>query len=149
MENVVSFDYSTWALRYPELAASVPQPLAQQYFAEATLYCDNSPCSIVTDLTMRAMLLNMVTAHIAALNAPLNGQASSPLVGRINTATEGSVSVGTQLDMPPGSAQWFSQTKYGLAFWQATAQFRAMRYVPGPVPVTNPWGFRYGGFWRS
>jgi hypothetical protein len=133
-------------LRYPELAASVPQPLAQQYFAEATLYCDNTPCSIVTDLTMRTMLLNMVTAHIAALNAPLNGQASSPLVGRINSATEGSVSVGTQLDMPPGSAQWFAQTKYGLAYWQATAQFRTMRYVPGPVPVTNPWGFRYGGF---
>lgn len=146
MENVVSFDYSSWALRYPELAASVPQPLAQQYFNEATLYCDNTPCSIVTDLTMRAMLLNMVTAHIAALNAPLNGQASSPLVGRINTATEGSVSVGTQLDMPPGSAQWFAQTKYGLSFWQATAQFRSMRYVPGPVPITNPWGFRFGGF---
>lgn len=146
MDNVVSFDYSAWAARYPELSTSVPQPLAQQYFNEATLYCDNTPCSIVTDLVMRAVLLNMLTAHIAALNAPLNGQSSSPLVGRINSATEGSVSVGTQLDMPPGSAQWYSQTKYGLAFWQATVQFRSMQYVPGRVPVANPWGGRFGRF---
>lgn len=148
MNSVVVFDYSAWAARYPELSASVAEPLAQQYFNEAQLYCDNTPCSIVRDLCMRATLLNMVTAHIAALNAPLNGQASSTLVGRISNATEGSVSVGTQMDMPPGSAQWFNQTKYGAAFWQATAQFRAMRYVPGPVPPVNPWGFGYRGLGR-
>jgi hypothetical protein len=139
MNGVVSFDYSAWALRYPELATSVPQPLAQQYFWEAQLYCDNSPGSIIQDVCLRTVLLNMVTAHIAALNAPLNGEASSPLVGRISNATEGSVSVGTQLDMPAGSAQWYSQTKHGLAFWQATVQFRSMRYVPGPMPIANPW----------
>jgi hypothetical protein len=110
MNGVVVFDYSAWAARYPELASSVSQSLAQQYFNEAQLYCDNTPCSIVRNLCIRAMLLNMVTAHIAALNAPLNGEPSSPLVGRINSATEGSVSVGTQLDMPAGSAQWYAQT---------------------------------------
>jgi Protein of unknown function (DUF4054) len=146
MNGVVVFDYSAWAARYPELASSVSQSLAQQYFNEAQLYCDNTPCSVIRDLCIRALLLNMVTAHIAALNAPLDGQPSSPLVGRINSATEGSVSVGTQLDMPPGSAQWYAQTKYGLAFWQATAQFRAMRYVPGPVPPVNPWGLGYRGY---
>ncbi|CAG4889335.1 DUF4054 domain-containing protein [Paraburkholderia gardini] len=146
MDGVVIFQYNAWSARYPELAASVSQPQAQGYFNEATLYCDNTPCSVIRDLCMRAVLLNMVTAHIAALNAPLNGEASSPLVGRISNATEGSVSVGTQLDMPAGSAQWYSQTKYGLAYWQATAQFRSMRYVPGPVPIANPWGGRFGRF---
>lgn len=146
MDGVVTFQYNAWSERYPELAASVSQPQAQGYFNEATLYCDNTPCSVIRDLCMRAVLLNMVTAHIAALNAPLNGEPSSPLVGRINSASEGSVSVGTQLDMPAGSAQWYSQTKYGLAYWQATAQFRSMRYVPGPVPIANPWGGRFGRF---
>lgn len=145
MDCVVAFNYGIWSARYPELAAWVTQVQAQCYFDEAELYCDNTPCSIIRDLKQRAILLGQVTAHIATLNAPLNGQPSSPLVGRINSATEGSVSVGTQFDVEPGSAQWFAQTKYGAAYWQATTQFRSMRYVPGPVPIANPFnGFRRG-----
>lgn len=143
--GVVVFDYTIWSTRYPELAMSVNQPLAQQYFYEATLLCDNTPCSPIRDLGQRGMLLGMVTSHIAALNAPLNGQPSSPLVGRINSATQGSVSVATQLDMAPGTAQYWAQTKYGLAFWTATAQYRTAHYVPGPVPRFNPYG-GYRGF---
>lgn len=144
--DVVSFDYSTWSLRYPELTASVPQPLAALYFSEATLYCDNTPTSVIRDLTVRSMLLNMLVSHIAALNAPINGQESSPLVGRITSATQGSVSVATQFDVPAGCPQFFAQTKYGVAFWVATAQFRTMRYVPGAVPNVNPYGGGFGRF---
>ena len=131
MASVV-FDYSLWSLRYPELSASVKATLAGAYFTESTLFLDNTNNSRVTDLGQRAMLLNMLTAHIAALNAPMNGQPSSPLVGRIATATEGSVTVNATMDLPPGSAQWFAQTKYGAAFWAATAIYRTMLYVPGP-----------------
>jgi hypothetical protein len=143
MNGVVVFDYTGWSARYPEFS-TVMQATAQEYFNEAQLYCDNTPTSIVCDLCERSILLNQMTAHIAALNAPLNGQPSSPLVGRINSATEGSVSVSAQMDMPAGSAQWFNQTKYGAAFWQATAKYRSMRYVRGPVPVANP----FTGFGR-
>ncbi|CAE6857228.1 hypothetical protein R75461_07780 [Paraburkholderia nemoris] len=146
MDGVVTFDYPVWAIRYPELMASVPEPLAQAYFNEAQLYCDNTPLSPVHVLTIREQFLGMLTAHIAALNAPLTGQPSSPLVGRISNATEGSVSVQTQYDVPAGSAQWFAQTKYGAAFWAATAAYRAMRYVPSPArdmdpyaPLRKPW----------
>ena len=147
--GIVDFDYSTWALRYPELASWVSQPLAQSYFYEATLYCDNTPCSPIFDVNQRAMLLNMVTAHIAGLNAPLNGQASSPLVGRISNATEGSVSVQTENLYPPGTVQWWQQTKYGAAFWAATAAFRTMRYFPGnsAQPAPNADRFRRGFGW--
>jgi hypothetical protein len=139
--NVVTFDFSIWSARYPELiAAGVTQPVADQYFFEAQLYCDNTPQSPVQNLIQRAVLLGMVTAHIAALNAPLNGQPSSPLVGRISGATQGSVSVQTEYQAP-GSAAWFSQSKYGAAFWQATAQFRTMHYVPGRAPFNNRGGF--------
>jgi hypothetical protein len=139
MGGVVIFDYGSWATRYPELAAWVSPSLAQLYFNEAALYCDNTPTSIIQDLTIRAMLLNMVTAHIARLNAALNGQASSPIVGRISNATEGSVNVTAELNLPAGSAQWFAQTKYGASYWQATAIYRSMRYVPGRRPIANPW----------
>lgn len=146
MTGVVVFDYSTWALRYPELAGSVSQPLAQLYFNEATLVCDNTPGSVICDLTVRAMLLNMATAHIAQLNASINGQPVSPLVGRISNASEGSVSVSAQMDLPPGSAQWWAQTRYGAAWWASTATYRAARYVPGRTRNMNPWigGYRRG-----
>lgn len=139
--NVVTFDFGIWSARYPELiAAGVTRPVADQYFFEAQLYCDNTPQSPVQNLIQRAVLLGMVTAHIAALNAPLNGQPSSPLVGRISGATQGSVSVQTEYQTP-GNAAWFTQTKYGAAFWQATAQFRTMHYVPGRAPFNNRGGF--------
>lgn len=125
----VLFSYSIWTIRYPELAKSVPVSLAQAYFDEATLYCDNSPTSIVIDEAKRLVLLNMLVAHIAALNATINCVEPSPIVGRIASASEGSVSVQTQNDYPPGTPQWYQQTRYGSAFWAATAPYRAFRYV--------------------
>ncbi|KVH51181.1 DUF4054 domain-containing protein [Burkholderia diffusa] len=149
-DGIVTFDYGTWSARYPALAAATNATLAQLYFDEAQLYCDNTPCSPVQDLTMRALLLNMLTAHIAQLNQPVGAAtagggtaAPSPLVGRITSATEGSVSVQTQMDVPPGSAQWFNQTPYGAAFWAATAAYRTMHYVAMPPPRNmdphSPW----------
>ena len=84
------------------------------------------------------MLLNMLTAHIAALNAPLGGQPSSPLVGRVSNATEGTVTVATDNQYPPGSVQWYQQTKYGAAFWAASAQYRTAIYAPGPRRSFEP-----------
>ena len=137
---VVAFDYSAWSLRYPELAASVSGTLAGAYFNEATLYCDNTDLSLVSDPIRRAMLLNMLVAHIAALNSPMNGQPVSPLVGRINSATEGSVTVQAQNDYPPGSVQWFQSTRYGAAFWAASGQYRTAMYVTGPIIAPSyPW----------
>jgi hypothetical protein len=110
------------------------------YFNEATLYCDNMPTSPVQDLTVRQMLLYMVTSHIAALNAALNGAPASPIVGRISDATEGSVSVKSQMDYPAGSPQWWQQSKYGSAFWAATTQFRTMFYISAPTRTFQPYG---------
>lgn len=153
--GIVVFDFSSWAARYPELASpstGVGSGLADLYFLEAQLYLDNSLASPVPDVTIRGLLLNMLTAHIAALNAPLSGQPASTLVGRISNASEGSVSVATEMNLP-GSAAWFAQTKYGVAFWQATANLRTARYIPGAGvrprqgaygPFSGPFGYRGG-----
>ena len=133
MNGIVVFAYATWSARYPELAAYVPQPTAQLFFNEATLYCDNTATSPITDSSVggqREMLLYMLTSHIIALNANL-GAAPSPLVGRIASANQGSVSVSVENNYAPGSAQWFQQSKYGSAFWAATKQFRKFLYVHG------------------
>ena len=125
------------------------------YFNEAQMYVDNTDTSIVQDINQRTIFLNMITAHIAFLNSPLStgvnsGTApSSPLVGRISNATEGSVNVTTEMKLPEGSAQWFAQSKYGIAFWQASSVYRTMHYLPGPRRNFSPFagtfpGFRFG-----
>lgn len=129
--GAVAFNYQAWVTRYPEFA-SIDAPTAALYFAEAGLYLDNSATSLVTDGPTRLMLLNMITAHIAQLNRVVNGAAASDLVGRIDSATQGSVSVTAVMDTVPGTAAWFVQTKYGAAYWQATAAYRTMRYFPRP-----------------
>jgi hypothetical protein len=128
--GIVVFDVASFRVRYPEFA-TVSDELLGAYFDEATIYLNNTEYSPVTDLTKRALLLNMLVAHVAALNAGVNGQAASPLVGRVNSATEGSVSVTTDMGAVSGSAAWFMQTKYGAAYWQATVNLRSFRYVPG------------------
>ena len=115
MGVIVQFNYARWLARYPEFS-QVQQPTAQEYFGEATLYLRNDGTGPVRDAGTQLRLLNMLTAHIAALNAPsADGAAAPPLVGRISNATEGSVSVQTQNDYPPGTVQWFQQTKHGSA----------------------------------
>lgn len=128
--SIVIFDPAAFIARYPEFA-SVGTPLLQAYFDEATIYLANTDDSRVQDIVQRGVLFNMLVAHIAAINAGVNGQAASPLVGRVNTASEGSVSVGTDMGAVPFTAAWFMQTKYGASFWQATARYRTMQYVPG------------------
>jgi len=142
--GIVTFDYPKWLVRYPEFTDKVLDARAQSYFDEAAaLYLNNSEGSPVSDVDRRAVLLNMLVAHIAALN----GEGSSGLVGRITSATEGSVSVSADYGTQPGTAAWFLQTKYGAAFWQATQSLRTFRYVPGRQPVFSryPQGF---GPWR-
>lgn len=131
MGVIVQFSYAAWIARYPEFA-SVTQPTAEQYFAEASVYHRNDGGGPVTDPTVQSVLLNMVTAHIAArYSTPTGGaQPSGGLVGRLTNATEGSVSAGTQNDYPPGTVQWFQQTKYGSDYYLATAPYRTMRYMP-------------------
>jgi hypothetical protein len=145
--GVVIFDPAAFKARYPEFS-SVDDALLRAYFDEAAaLYLDNTDASRVQQIEQRSVLLNLLVAHIAQINAGSSVQPASPLVGRVNTATEGSVSVGTDMGAVPGTAAWFLQTKYGASYWQATAQFRTMRYIPGasscPYPTPPGPGWRY------
>lgn len=153
MANAVTFNYNAWIARYPEFGPSGSQPvdstLAQLYFDEAGLYLENVNVSVISSIAQQSQLMNMLTAHIAALNAAQSGGGgSSPLVGRVSSATEGSVSVSSENDYPPGTPQWYQQTKYGAAYWAATIQYRTMHYIPGPVEgvPANQTGRLFSGF---
>lgn len=129
---VVAFNATLFKARYPEFAA-VSNDLLALYFDEAGLYLSNKDNSPVQDVSRRTVLLNMLTAHIGALGGALSATGKAQPVGRITSATEGSVSVSFDAGAVPGSAEWYSQTQYGAAYWKATASLRGMRYIACPL----------------
>ncbi len=138
---VVIFDSAAFLVRYPEFS-TVSAGLLQAYFDEATIYLNNTDTSPVVNITIRATLLNMATAHIAALNSGVSGQSPSSLVGRIDSATEGSVSVHADMGPVFNNQAWWIQTKYGAAYWQATRSYRTMQYRTLQTPLNGypaPW----------
>ena len=130
--SIVSFDVDTFREIFPEFS-NVTDTVLTFMFNEAVIYLDNTNYSKVTDVTLREQLLFMLVAHLAYLRfGTSSGQGGTGLVGRVSSATEGSVSVGTTLDAVSSSASWFAQSPYGLMFWQATAGWRqGSAYYPG------------------
>ncbi len=127
----ITFDPAAWKARYPEFTA-VSDAQAQRYFDEATLYCRNDGGGPVPNAATLTTLLNMLTAHIAAIySLPSGGPkpANAP-PGQVINASEGSVSVQFQNNYAPGTAQWYQQTKYGSSYWAATSIYRRFRYIP-------------------
>lgn len=136
---VAAFDPVGFRTRYPEFMA-VPEPTLAAYFIESGIYLNNTDSSLVSDVAVRLVLLNMIVAHLSALNWGANGEKPSGLVGRIDSASEGSVSVHADMGPVTNSQAWWAQTKYGAAYWSATASYRTFRYSTGrSVPQAFPW----------
>lgn len=113
---------------YPAFA-NVADAALQNYFDIACLYLSNDDCSRVQDLTKRQALLYMLTAHVAQLSGALNPGGVPGPVGRVSSATEGSVSASFDYPMSPGS-EWYALTPWGAMFWAATAYLRSAVYRP-------------------
>lgn len=148
--GVVQFSYAAWLAVYPEFThpggpIPVSQPQAENFFAQATMLHANDGSGPVCGPAQQLALLNAVTAHLAAIFAPAQGQpAASDLVGRISNASEGTVSVAIQNDYPSGTAQYWQQTKYGSFYWEATKTFRRASYLPNPRSGVQPYYPGYG-----
>lgn len=128
--GVVIFDPVRFVLRFPQFAASVGG--LQMFFDEATLLLNNTHTSMVRDLTERAILLNLITAHIATLGGiatPGGAGSTATQVGRVSSASEGSVSASMDMGATHGSSAWWMQTQHGATYWQLTAKYRTMRYI--------------------
>jgi hypothetical protein len=138
----VAFDYPTWIERFPEFAEDVNPELAAVYFSEAQLHHRNDGIGPVEDANAQGIYLGLMMAHLAQLFRVANGQAVSELVGRITSATQGSVTLSSDADLPAGVPQWYAQTKYGYDYWVLMAPYRTFRYIPGPRRFFGP---VYGG----
>ena len=137
MGVVVTFDFASWALRFPEFASLDPA-LAQLYFNEATAYHRNDGGGPVPTAALQTTYLNLLTAHIAKMNATIAGIAPSGLVGRMSDAQEGSVRVAVEMPATmSAAAAWFTQTTYGFAYWEQTKGYRTARYRARPQFVVG------------
>ena len=124
--SVVVFDPAQFKLDYPQFA-SVSDAQLQYNFDIATLYCNNTDSSVVTNVEQRAKLLDLLTAHITTLQVRASSGSGSA-VGRLASASEGGVS--TTFDYAPStqSNAWYNQTGYGAAYWAATVAFRSFKW---------------------
>lgn len=134
----IDFSVTNFKAAYPQFATLSDTQIVQGALPVAELYCRNDGGGPVSTAETQTTLLNLMVAHICQLMYGANGQQPAGIVGRISDASEGSVSVSAEFPMTPTNA-WFMQTPFGAAFWQATAAYRTMRYVPGPRRNFNPW----------
>ncbi len=133
MSGVVVFDAAAFVAKYSAFASyNTANPGGLQMFFDMTaLYLNNTPTSRVASLTKRALLLDMLTAHLAQLGGALDaaGSGAKP-VGRVSSASEGGVSASFDVGPQTASSAWWQQTPYGAMYWTATAIYRQFRYAP-------------------
>jgi len=129
MGAAVAFSYAGFVAQFPEFAYLTSDQV-QIWWNVASSQHMGGAGNHVCDPTQQTNLLNFLTAHyVKIFGPPPASGGSNDLVGRISNASEGSVSVQAELpqDIPQGSA-FYTQTKYGLAYWSMTAPYRTFRY---------------------
>ncbi|WP_023640368.1 DUF4054 domain-containing protein [Dickeya zeae] len=123
--GVVVLDPTEWKSKNPQYSA-LTDPQVEDLFFAAQMYLENTTLSVVSDEAKRKYLLYLLTAHLAYLfyvDANGNGGVTG-MVGRLSSASEGSVSVGSAMSNVPFNAEFFLQSPYGFTFWQATKIYR-------------------------
>jgi len=129
--GVVEFNVAEFRELYPKITNSDLQ--LEQFFLEAELLFNNTEKSCVKDVAKRKIYLYLIVAHLATLQAQLDG--GNTLVGRLSSATTGSVSVSSDYGQLGKNEKFWVQTPYGAKYWMLTAQFRTSLYVVGNVAM--------------
>jgi len=148
VHGVVVLNTADWRVNYPEFTGLTDAQITAA-FNNATLVVSNSCRSLICDAAKREQLLYLLTAHCAFLRFGSNDGAGKVVpapgvVGRISSAHEGSVSASVEYAKVTNPQAWFVQTQWGALFWNATAKYRTMRYVPPPVGLCGGCGMAAG-----
>lgn len=148
---IATFDPEKFKAAYPAFQGLTNEQL-EEFFGIATIFLRNDGTGPVRVVATQQRLLNMLTAHLLQLALGPDGNGgNASMVGSINSASEGSVSVGLNFDGSQNAA-WYNQTQYGATFWQATVAYRMLgRYRPGPTRFGTGIGVGLypGGGYRS
>lgn len=151
---VVVFDPALFKEAFPEFA-SVPDARLTVLFSLATGIVDNTDASPVVDVVLRTNMFYYIVAHLLTLfgYTSTTGAVVPPIgvVGRVASATEGSVSTSLAYSVPTNASEaWWTQTQYGALYWMLSLPYRSFRYVDlGQSGVGNSVDFLNRGWLRS
>lgn len=138
MSNIFVFDPTTFKLAYPQFKNFTDEQL-EWFFEEVEgTVLDNSETSCLS-VKLRKKLFYWLVAHQAELQGRINSGNSS-LVGRVSTATQGTVSISTDFtSSPTAMSQWLNQTPYGQKYYAFTSPYRSVLLIGGkyPMPVNR------------
>jgi len=128
---IVTFVPADFIAEYPEFTGTSDARATTMFTIAEQSLLDNVDNNPQMDPTFRMQLFYMLVAHLLLIF----GNTDTPVLnnappGRINSATEGTITSQFEYKLPEGSAMaaWFVQTKYGALYWTATARFRSARY---------------------
>lgn len=131
MSGIVAFDVGEFRGIYPSIKLTDQQ--LNNCFSKAEIILNNTNCSPVKDLKERKILLYLLTAHYATLQTRI--ESGNEAVGRISSATEGSISASFDYGQVPQSAAWYLQTPYGAEYWAMTKKYRSFLYIMTQLPM--------------
>lgn len=128
---IVVLDIAKFRAMFPEFDG-LADPKIAILFELSTDYLNNTNYSLVIDPVKREWLLYLLMAHLAYMRfGDAAGNGGNGIVGRLSSATEGSASASFDLGAMSAGSTWFTQSPYGMDFWQATKVYRMATYYPG------------------
>lgn len=124
-----TFNPSDFKLSYPQFDFISNNTMTDIY-ENIALVCSDWVYRLLSDDNKRYYWTCIVLAHILTLLYGADGKSNNAqLVGRINTATEGSVSIGTDYAAMSESNAWWLQTQYGALVYNLWAMNGVSTYV--------------------
>ncbi len=118
---VVELDIEGWRELFPAFAEAADAQV-QHWFAQACMLVGNDAGSMIPydppSRLQRQTVINLVMCHLATLDR--RGDA----VGRVTSATQGSVSSSTDYAAAGRNAAWWTQSQCGATAWQLLKPYR-------------------------
>ncbi|WP_063657371.1 DUF4054 domain-containing protein [Candidatus Arsenophonus triatominarum] len=128
--TVVTLDIAVFRRDYPQYDNVADTQLNLMFDIAQTAF-DNSEGALEPDLDKRKRLLYLLAAHLCDItfgDTKGKGSGASGAIGRVASASEGSVSVSLDVGQGlPYSQAWY----WGQLFWQLTKPYRMFAYFPG------------------
>ena len=143
MSTIFVFNPTEFKLAYPSFEKYTDEQLNFMFDMVENDILDNTVSTCIP-LKTRKKFFYLLVAHMAELQSRID-DGNSGLVGRISSASEGSVSISSDyLSSPTALAQWLNQTPYGATYYAMSARYRVALWVSAekPMPVNRSrWHF--------
>jgi len=138
IQQQVPWSYDLFSSQFPAVANKISPVQAQMFWIMATNFHRNDGGGPIRRDEEQALMLNLLTAHIAELLAPGPDGQPREVVGRITSFNEGSAGGSAEFPTSPEAA-WYLQTPYGAMYWEMTAGQRTMFYTVAPRRRFDAW----------